>query len=295
MKYELNRLPDYSDSEIFKEIKRVAELLDERPLLINKFNNVSKVSASTIIRRFGSWQKALLTAGLDNSYVARASSNISKEELLKELKRVSKKLNKDCFTKNEFLKHSFFGVGYRGFKREFGSFQNAMKEARLKVSNLGSSYTEEECLINLMKVWSHYGRQPFYNEMKELPSAIGPKSYINKWGSWQKSLEAFIKYVNSEDGEQSLNHNKITNPKSEENNIRHKTPRNPNWRLRFLVMRRDDFKCVVDGRSPATHKGITLEVDHIIPWSKGGETVLENLQTLCSICNGGKSNLDMFE
>ncbi|MCL4507775.1 MAG: HNH endonuclease [Chloroflexi bacterium] len=34
-----------------------------------------------------------------------------------------------------------------------------------------------------------------------------------------------------------------------------------------------------------------LHVDHILAWSKGGETVLENLQTLCSVCNLGKSNV----
>ncbi|RKX24889.1 MAG: hypothetical protein DRP45_07160 [Candidatus Zixiibacteriota bacterium] len=34
-----------------------------------------------------------------------------------------------------------------------------------------------------------------------------------------------------------------------------------------------------------------MEVDHKIPWSKGGETIEENLQTLCSECNQGKSNL----
>ncbi|MDR2876514.1 MAG: HNH endonuclease [Chromatiales bacterium] len=27
------------------------------------------------------------------------------------------------------------------------------------------------------------------------------------------------------------------------------------------------------------------------PWSKGGETVIENLRTLCSLCNIGKSNV----
>ncbi|WP_367275291.1 HNH endonuclease [Microcoleus sp. CAWBG58] len=31
-------------------------------------------------------------------------------------------------------------------------------------------------------------------------------------------------------------------------------------------------------------------MDRKIAWSKGGETVLENLQTLCSLCNLGKSN-----
>ena len=33
-----------------------------------------------------------------------------------------------------------------------------------------------------------------------------------------------------------------------------------------------------------------MEGDHIIPWSKGGKTVLENLQMLCVECNLNKTN-----
>lgn len=33
-----------------------------------------------------------------------------------------------------------------------------------------------------------------------------------------------------------------------------------------------------------------MEGDHIIPWSKGGKTVPDNLQMLCAKCNGEKSN-----
>jgi len=51
--------------------------------------------------------------------------------------------------------------------------------------------------------------------------------------------------------------------------------------LRFLVMRKDKFKCKNCGRSPATGQSIVLHVDHIKLWANGGETVLENLQTLC--------------
>ena len=74
---------------------------------------------------------------------------------------------------------------------------------------------------------------------------------------------------------------------------RHKTSRDVNYRLRFKVMHRDNFKCCICGNSPAKDSAIELHVDHIIPWSKGGETVMENLQTLCSKCNLGKGNLDM--
>ena len=70
--------------------------------------------------------------------------------------------------------------------------------------------------------------------------------------------------------------------------------RHVNYRLKFLVMRRDNFRCRITGRSPATDRNIILEVDHIVPWDKGGETVIENLQTLAKDINIGKSNLDMY-
>lgn len=38
-----------------------------------------------------------------------------------------------------------------------------------------------------------------------------------------------------------------------------------------------------------------MEGDHIIPWSRGGKTVYENLQMLCKGCNAGKSDCTPIE
>lgn len=59
-------------------------------------------------------------------------------------------------------------------------------------------------------------------------------------------------------------------------------------KLRYQVLREDGFKCQICGRGVAD--GETLEVDHIIPVSKGGRTVRENLRTLCHTCNQGKKD-----
>ena len=53
-------------------------------------------------------------------------------------------------------------------------------------------------------------------------------------------------------------------------------------KLRYQVLKRDSFKCCACGASPAKDPAVELHIDHIVPWSKGGETTLENLQTLCS-------------
>lgn len=56
--------------------------------------------------------------------------------------------------------------------------------------------------------------------------------------------------------------------------------------LRYNVLCRDNFCCVLCGKS--RKDGVSLEIDHIIPVSKGGRTELDNLQTLCERCNRGK-------
>jgi len=57
-------------------------------------------------------------------------------------------------------------------------------------------------------------------------------------------------------------------------------------KMRFEVIQKDDYKCRICGKSAI--EGAKLHVDHIHPIAKGGKTVKENLQTLCSECNIGK-------
>jgi|GEM_PF-5623291 len=57
-------------------------------------------------------------------------------------------------------------------------------------------------------------------------------------------------------------------------------------RLRREVIHRDRFTCQL-----CLQRGGTLEVDHIVPWSAGGEDTATNLRTLCQDCNQERSNL----
>lgn len=59
-------------------------------------------------------------------------------------------------------------------------------------------------------------------------------------------------------------------------------------KLRYTILKRDGFRCKLCGRT--ADDGVKLHVDHIIPVSKGGESVPENLRTLCEDCNLGKSD-----
>lgn len=58
--------------------------------------------------------------------------------------------------------------------------------------------------------------------------------------------------------------------------------------MRYDVLKRDSFRCTICGST--ANDGASLEVDHIIPVSKGGKTEPSNLRTLCHNCNAGKSD-----
>lgn len=61
-------------------------------------------------------------------------------------------------------------------------------------------------------------------------------------------------------------------------------------KLRGFIKNRDNFTCCNCGNSTYAEPNLLLEIDHIIPVSKGGCTTEENLQTLCWKCNRAKSN-----
>lgn len=54
---------------------------------------------------------------------------------------------------------------------------------------------------------------------------------------------------------------------------------------RFQVLQRDNFRCQYCGKNG---KDVSLEVDHIIPKSKGWKDDFDNLITCCRECNIGK-------
>lgn len=61
-------------------------------------------------------------------------------------------------------------------------------------------------------------------------------------------------------------------------------------KLRQQIKERDHFTCKYCGASISKEPNLLLEIDHIVPVSKGGLTTEDNLQTLCWRCNRKKSN-----
>jgi len=66
------------------------------------------------------------------------------------------------------------------------------------------------------------------------------------------------------------------------------------YKLRFEILKRDNFTCQYCGRN-VIEDGIKLQIDHIHPKSKGGINSRMNLITACSDCNIGKFDVLLSE
>jgi len=208
---------------------------------------------------------------------------ITDEELITDLKGVANKLGKNTVSYQEYDSHG--RCRSHTLEVRFNSWNNALVKAGLEIGRK-VGFTKENLFENIEEVWIKLGRQPHQDEMVRPLSTISKGTYSRHFGTWRKALEEFIDWVNDEEAYSKKTANKTVRIKNSQ-----RTPRNPSLRLKFIVMRRDRFSCNHCGRSPARDVEVILNIDHIIPWSKGGETRLDNLQTLCQDCNLGKSNL----
>jgi hypothetical protein len=204
---------------------------------------------------------------------------VSDEQLLADLRQVAERLGKSTLGQKEYRQVGTYDDSTVG--RRFGSWNAALVKAGLGIANQ-VDLADEVLFDNIFMLWAHYGRQPRRRELAIPPSTISQSPYSRRFGSWSAALEAFVQFTEAAPGEADA-------PAVATKQKR--TPRDPSLRLRFRVMQRDHFTCCACGASPAKATGVELHVDHVVPWSRGGETILENLQTLCVRCNLGKSNL----
>jgi len=277
-----------SECEMIEDMRAVAAKCGARRLGSAMYRRGGgRFHPSTIARRFGSWHTACDKAGL----LPGRASHVDRDQAIADLKRCAAILGRDSLTCKQYDSDEDRMYSSTAIANEFGGWFAAMNAAGLKRSRtLGVS--NEQYFDNLATIWQILGRQPKYGEVAKPLSRFSVGAYENRFGSWRGALEAFVEYMNAEHGANSTSHSAA--PTDQTIMLEAAPPkrsgRSPSWRLRHLVMKRDGFRCCHCGSSPATSPGVSLHIDHIVPWAKGGDTTIDNLQTLCEKCNIGKSD-----
>lgn len=299
MKFELNEYHrNIPDEDLIADVKNTANKMGVNSLNKKEYSKNGKYSASTLCRRFGSWKTVLELSNLEvtgHPFLFEMTDN----DVIEDLRRVALLCCKETITMRDYDK---FGKYHSStLTSRYKTWNNVLSMAQMKL-NLNRNFSDEDMFKEIARIWTLLGRQPTTTDIKDGMSIFSLNTYARRFGSWRGALQAFIDWINL-DNNTEYNENislsdKTTvdsdNFKSDNKYVakhRHKTPREVNYRLRFKVLQRDNFKCCFCGASPAKDPSVDLDIDHILPWSKGGETVMENLQTLCKKCNLGKSDL----
>ena len=208
----------------------------------------------------------------------------SSDELLADMRRVAH-ANDGALTFDLYSRHG--GYSTNTIAHRFGSWGAALRAAGLRI-NIDRGLSDAQLFENLADVWRKLGRQPIGRDLVKCQgvSRYSSAAYEARFGSWNKALLAFADSLKG-----SRRKNEPERPKAKADLARQRRPpRKINWRLRATVLIRDNCICRMCGASPAKDPAVTLHVDHVTPWAKGGRTTLDNLQALCSACNIGKSD-----
>jgi hypothetical protein len=202
------------------------------------------------------------------------------------------------FTKRQF--DEFAEISAITVVREYGSWSKAISTLRETLKANGKAlharrkayFSDNDLFDEMGRVWETLGHRPSRIEWESSDARISYETYRRYFGGWENACLRFIEYkmgseITVSDYAQGAEAKEQEALKTKASSRKRDVP----LKLRLRVLKRDNFCCVFCGNSPAINLGVVLHIDHAVPFSKGGETILNNLQTLCEECNLGKSDV----
>jgi 5-methylcytosine-specific restriction endonuclease McrA len=165
----------------------------------------------------------------------------------------------------------------------FGSWGKALQSAGLRSRRVRRVQFRE--MVDAFKAcWKEHDAPP---SRRQLEAFLEKNKYPFRWASYRSAYGGHLKLSRLIIAVQAGRIPESTLYKR----VRPTSYRKPvSPKLRIAVLKRDHYRCVKCGADPEKDRNVRLEADHIIPVSIGGQSVMNNLQTLCNVCNGGKSN-----
>lgn len=240
---------------------------------------------------------------MDFKFQRKRLNEIPEAKILDELEKIAKRFNYIEFAWRDFDKMA--DISANTVKKHFGSWKKGLEALKNYLQQKGLDlsprphapnriHSDRDLFNEMDRIWQKVGQRPSRTEWEMSDPKIAYNTYKQRFGGWTNACLKFIEYkmgssilaedfvLSNQEGQKPLKDGKVE--------YEQESSRNVSLSLRLQVLSRDNFRCVFCGKSPATNLETKLHIDHINPFSKGGKSILENLQTLCEECNLGKSN-----
>lgn len=174
----------YSDEELIGDIRAVAAVVERSPSL-KDYREHGEYAATTIYRRFGSWQDAVARAGFEPR---DPETRIPNEELIDALQELADEIGESPTT---FQMNEHGRYWSKVYRDRFGSWGEALEAAALDPIeyNTDRRVSDGELLDELERLADDVDDTPTSVQMKAT-GAYSPETYRRHFGSWNNALEA---------------------------------------------------------------------------------------------------------
>lgn len=172
----------YSDEFLLAELRRFYDENGRSPHIRDMNGADGYPSAPTYRSRFGSFNQAITLVGLTANTVH--STVYSDEFLLEELQRFFRENGRSPHGIDMNTSNGYPSMGT--YVHRFGSVNNAISSAGLIVN---SGYSDEFMLAELRRFCDENGRSPRQKNMNGVNGFPGSRTYISRFGSFNRALE----------------------------------------------------------------------------------------------------------
>lgn len=178
---QVNHLTGYTNDQLIYILQKFYNDTGKSPTREDINNLENCPSYRVFVDRFGSFNDALSTAGLQ----LNQRRNVNKEYLISELHRFVSLYNRSP-TIDDFRYNTDFPSDST-YQRHFGSWNNGLVAAKLDL-NFGNKYTKEFLLNELSRFTLENNRVPEYRDL--LPTCGYPtaRTYADNFGSFNTAL-----------------------------------------------------------------------------------------------------------
>ena len=174
----------------------------------------------------------------------------SDEELISALEDAAQRFGGKYFTEQEYGKL----LGQRPHSSTIANRFGSWKRAVALIGIIGGreyQYAPEELIENLETVWKRLGYPPGKRKIVLFGKKISETPYKRHWGSLRNACEALAAFHSGQ-----ISRGKLL-AGTADSTLRSAIPLKDRW----AVLKRDNYRCVKCGASPATDHSVELEVD----------------------------------